>query len=611
VDDATESESSSEEIVIKKSKTPPILQLGTFTGITLTEKELKRLDKLAQTFLPGFEDEPEVPETGILDELKPVTVEVEDPILLRERDYDNQFTAHDTECRREIYEDPPTNLDGLRIPPQCYNGYCVFKFWDKTVKPWAYWCWDEIKSTPKEIRMFFHMTPTENETMNKEALDDIIKVAVEPVKGETKATVEGDGAFPFVDPKEVKVKYEFKLDDIVKCQQRAGVSQDSWWNWAFISRTLWMRRKILIKGLIFCVLFNAALSSFSVKPEQGSCCDDIEVPIEPIVFSANVQGKGKTKNSYRGAAPRGKRTGSKKKVYNNISPGGSEQDADADPEYEEPFDAYVGAYEDAHDPRKYIPRRFQGQSNVACPPARAGESNLRNKISRSKRPITAPPHEILKYVEEMKKVYGPGKKLKPQSFNVSDLSGSIYKFYRVEGERTTYLCTGTHIGAKMWVVLHSLSEDMSVSYLAVNHVRTIVFKASDMKVFGEHLAYFPFQGVRSAFPNSKLKKLEDAAVVTVLGFGHGETSTPDSITGFASPLGWCNAPTRDGDCTSPVLDVNGFVVGFWTHGIEKHLLSSESFGRFEPVTEEMILIAKDAQPDVHVGLDFQLRPHSP
>jgi hypothetical protein len=101
-----------------------------------------------------------------------------------------------------------------------------------------------------------------------------------------------------------------------------------------------------------------------------------------------------------------------------------------------------------------------------------------------------------------------------------------------------------------------------------------------------------------------LKVLEDASIVTVFGFGGGLECSPDSKPGFASPQGWCNSKTVDGDCTSPVLDNDGKIVGFWTHG------DGKSFGRFEPVTDDLITFAKTGSTSLHVGLDFQLRPHS-
>jgi hypothetical protein len=126
-----------------------------------------------------------------------------------------------------------------------------------------------------------------------------------------------------------------------------------------------------------------------------------------------------------------------------------------------------------------------------------------------------------------------------------------------------------------------------------------------MMVFGEQLACFPMNGIPSPFKTNALEVLEDASIVTVFGFGGGLESSPDSIPGFASPQGWCNSKTRDGDCTSPVLDNDGKIVGFWTHG------DGKTFGRFERVTPELIEFAKSGSTVLHTGLDFQLRPHSP
>jgi hypothetical protein len=177
----------------------------------------------------------------------------------------------------------------------------------------------------------------------------------------------------------------------------------------------------------------------------------------------------------------------------------------------------------------------------------------------------------------------------------------VYKIYC--GER--YLCTGTHVGNYIYVVVHSLSEDTTLEYRAVNHMHSFKLLGSQIQLVNAEIACFPVNGYSSPFKVSSLKVLENASIVTIFGFGNGQGSEPDSTVGFASPKGWCNAPTRDGDCTSPVLDVNGCIVGFWTHG------NGKDFGRFEPVTEELKTFARANVTTKHIGLDFQLRPLCP
>jgi hypothetical protein len=96
--------------------------------------------------------------------------------------------------------------------------------------------------------------------------------------------------------------------------------------------------------------------------------------------------------------------------------------------------------------------------------------------------------------------------------------------------------------------------------------------------------------------------MENAGIVTIFGYGSGTSQHPDSVVGFASPKGWCNAKTRPGDCTSPVLGSEGEIYGFWTHG------DGKCFGRFEPVTQEMIDFAKLGKAQLHVGMDFLSLP---
>ncbi len=130
-------------------------------------------------------------------------------------------------------------------------------------------------------------------------------------------------------------------------------------------------------------------------------------------------------------------------------------------------------------------------------------------------------------------------------------------------------------------------------------------RGQDIVIVNKEIAYFPINGHASPFRARSFKILEDASIVTVFGYGSGQDSEPDAIVGFASPLGWCNAATRCGDCTAPVLDLDGKIVGFWTHG------NGKNFGKFEQVTPEFLeQVRCNEQAPLHGGLVFQSRPHS-
>jgi hypothetical protein len=184
--------------------------------------------------------------------------------------------------------------------------------------------------------------------------------------------------------------------------------------------------------------------------------------------------------------------------------------------------------------------------------------------------------------------------LKPESWNNADKCSAVYKIYR-DGQ---YMCSGTHVGNKMIVVQHILSENSSVVYKAVNHVHQLELR--NPVLFGDELAVFEVNGIPSPFKANHLRALSDASIVSVLGFGDGQVSTPDTITGFASIEGYCNAHTRPGDCSAPVLDRDGFIVGFHTHGNGK---IAKAFGRFEKVSSELIAMVK-ADHSVHIGMLF-------
>jgi len=167
------------------------------------------------------------------------------------------------------------------------------------------------------------------------------------------------------------------------------------------------------------------------------------------------------------------------------------------------------------------------------------------------------------------------------------------------------VCTGTHVGNRIYVVLHGLSEDPDAKYQAINSVNTLTLKAKDLFPLNKEMAYFKVNGIPSPFKTNAFKELEDASIVTVYGYGNGNDVEPDAVIGFASPQGWCNAATRDGDCSAPVLDRNGKIVGFWTHG------NGVDFGRFERITPEFLDSIREDKVILHSGLHFRSSPPSP
>jgi hypothetical protein len=99
------------------------------------------------------------------------------------------------------------------------------------------------------------------------------------------------------------------------------------------------------------------------------------------------------------------------------------------------------------------------------------------------------------------------------------------------------------------------------------------------------MSCFQVNGQKCYFNIKSLRILDKPEVVSVYGWGNGQYETPDLLLGFASTKGLCNAPTRVGDCSAPVLDKDGRIVGFWTHG---NGVVGHEFGKFEVVTQEMI-----------------------
>jgi len=198
-------------------------------------------------------------------------------------------------------------------------------------------------------------------------------------------------------------------------------------------------------------------------------------------------------------------------------------------------------------------------------------------------------------------------KARKQSWNPNDKATGIFKIY---DDQDHYRCTGTLVGDRLFVVNHAINESLVGHYWARNHAHSIRLPLEEFMVITDEIGWFPVQGFASPFKKSNLRVLEVASIVNVFGFGGGEGTTPDCVTGFASPLGWCSAETRFGDCSAPALNADGNIVGFWTHGNGKK--NGLSFGRFEPVTQEMIDSLKVSSFQIiHDGLSFRSRLPSP
>jgi hypothetical protein len=458
------------------------------------------------------------------------------------------------------------------------------------VQDWISWIWKEIVNTPSEIRRCFQPTYVENYQTEK-----LMRTSLWIPTNNGKPWEPRKHVTSSVDP--------------------SGL-------WTVFVAYMKVHGKGLLKGAALIVVFWTLMSSMNANLVVKKDEEDITLSAEP---------QGSNRGNKRGGAP--KRKGKRKFIINS---GGDQQQEDHD-HMEEYNDEDADRLDANDEERMYVPSapsrgqnkktleqyvkvqkgvypghssKSRGKKDIPTQavekpivlPNIVGESIVRNKIRKSKQPIQLKAATLLKFRDTAQKAQLST--LKPQSFNTNNLSAGVFKFYRFNEGSYKYCCTGTHVGNKMWVVLHCMSEELTANYRAVNHTATFDFKGSEMMVYGDQLACFPVSGYASPFKGSSLKVLEDAAIVTIFGYGNGQLNSPDSVTGFASPEGWCNAKTRDGDCTSPVLNEFGQIVGFWTHG------DGKLFGRFEKVTPELIEFAKNGSSTIHVGMDFQFRPPS-
>jgi hypothetical protein len=264
---------------------------------------------------------------------------------------------------------------------------------------------------------------------------------------------------------------------------------------------------------------------------------------------------------------------------------------------------YEYYFDEMGNEERYIARGFSAIPQKPTVPVVREDSKIKRTIYASKkRVIKARKSEVDQFIQVSKKrLEAELAKMKKQSWNADQLSTGIYKIF---DEKKNYRCTGTLVGGRMFVVNHVINESLNGNYTAANHQHSIVLPLEKFTVMNDEIGFFPIDGITSPFKTKHMKVLEEASIVSVFGFGAGEKSTPDVIQGFASTLGWCNAATRPGDCTSPVLTTDGYIVGLWTHG------NGKTFGRFEPITTQWLEEMKENAFTAHDGMLFRSRPLS-
>jgi hypothetical protein len=226
-------------------------------------------------------------------------------------------------------------------------------------------------------------------------------------------------------------------------------------------------KKPLIKGIMLMIALYVLMNARSYKGIDATEQSDA------ILDPQNKKGK----NKHGRGAPKGKRSGKKRYVLNS-GDAAVEKFEDLYEEYEEPEkDDYI---DEQYDSQKYIPkkgvkpefsnktaRNMKPQTSAkdvkeTLPPVRKdSEPTIRNKIRKSKFPITAKAGDVGSFLDSVKEI--KAKSLKIQSFNTNALAAGVYKFCQIIDGKSVYRCTGTHVGNKMWVVLHCMSEDFSAN----------------------------------------------------------------------------------------------------------------------------------------------------
>jgi len=343
-------------------------------------------------------------------------------------------------------------------------------------------------------------------------------------------------------------------------------------------------RQVPLKGRKFFKGVTIAVCTVAFLYMMSRSRDETDLDEQKSGWNLNKGGrKGKKNNRRQTGGPR--RNFGKRTPYDY-----SEGAEDHDDRYETHVDEYGN---------------MEGQASGPQIPDIKDDSAQQRAIFKSKKlRIRVDTQDYVHWLNESRQNFQrqlEQKKLAPQSWKPDELAGGVYKVYDMNNN---YLCTGTLVADQMFVVMHALSEDLTKHYFARNHVHSITMKAATLTVHNDHIASFKVSGFATPFKAHHLRPLKESSIVTVYGFGDGSVSRPEVIVGFASPTGWCTAATRRGDCTSPVLDKDGYVVGFWTHG------DGDQFGRFEIVTDKLVDFMRHVKPVTHSGLDFQSCPRS-
>jgi hypothetical protein len=210
-------------------------------------------------------------------------------------------------------------------------------------------------------------------------------------------------------------------------------------------------------------------------------------------------------------------------------------------------------------------------------------------IKRSKTDINLPDSQTMAKITRNLS----SQKMQQQSYTAAKISTDIFRF-SVNDE---FVCTATKVGNYVFVVLHALVEDPSVSYRISNHVGNYELSIRHFHVVDDHMGAFYLPGYPSTLKKKHLTIPKKSCVVTSIGYFEN-TEHPITRTGFATPEGFAGMENREGLCSSPVIEPSGKVIGFWTHG------NSKRVGRFQPVTEEAIKLVGSNNQTLHVGLGF-------
>lgn len=177
-------------------------------------------------------------------------------------------------------------------------------------------------------------------------------------------------------------------------------------------------------------------------------------------------------------------------------------------------------------------------------------------------------------------------------------SENMYGVYRlvqdVSTTQTNWLAHGCHIGNKVWVPTHSLTP--GCEYRIVNASGSFLLKdfypvTNDMSVCILNSAKAPRWRLRVP------TKMEN---VIMLAFHEDLDKVVRVASGAASPNGYHRVPSRHGCCAAPLIDNDGYIIGF-------HIGGSATINAYVPVTSEMCRIQTLQTIGELQGLDFPLR----